>query len=184
MDAIGLIELPGSTYLYALAFIAIVFVGFSSVAVVIRQTIGVGLTRFQALLAYVYIELGFLVVGLSLFPVFLSLFALPHSFVLRVSSAAAGLVLVVWLGIFFRRYRKIRPTSFPASGWVHLAIAVVVLGGLLMNAAGYPREPHVGLYALALCFILVEAIDTFLDSMNIFLRQSKVVSRPNESTKN
>src|SRR5215213_6614340 len=50
MDSIGIIELPGSTYLYALAFVAAAFVGFSSIVVVIRQTIGATLSRFQVLL--------------------------------------------------------------------------------------------------------------------------------------
>lgn len=173
MDTIGLIELPGSTYLYALAFIAIVFAGFSSVTVVIRQTMGFALSRVQVLLARTYIELSFLVVGLCLLPMFLSLFALPHDFVLRASSAVAALVLVLWLGFLVHRHRNVRTAPLPASAWIHLAITAAIVFGLLLNAAGYPKEPQVGLYALALSFVLVEAVDTFLHSMHMLLRQSK-----------
>jgi hypothetical protein len=183
MDTIGLIEFPGSTYLYALAFIAIAFAGFSSIIVVIRQTMGVALSRFQVLLARTHIELSFLVVGLCLLPVFLSLFAFPRDFVLRASSAAAAVVLVLWLGFFAHRHRKARTAPLPASAWLHLAITAAIVVGLVLNAAGYPKEPQVGLYALALSFVLVEAVDTFLHSMHILLRQSKAGSAPDDGTK-
>jgi hypothetical protein len=183
MDTIGLIELPGSTFLYTLAIIAIMFVGFSSVVGVIRQTMGAALSRFQILLARTYIELGFVVVGLALLPMFLSLFALPHSSVLSISSAVAAVVLVMWLGFFARRYRKTGAVPLPAVAWLHLVIGVVVVVGLVLNAAGYPSEPHVGLYALALGFVLAEAVDTFLHSMNILLRQSKAGAASDDMAK-
>jgi hypothetical protein len=172
MDTIGLIDLPGSTYLYALTFVAAAFVGFSSVIVVLRQTIGVPLSRFQVLLARTDIELGFLVFGLALLPMLLSLFNLPHSLVLRLSSGAAAIVLVLWLAYFVLRHRKATPIP-PKLAWVHLAFAVSVIIVLIGNAAGYPIEPQVGIYALALSYVLAEAVDTFLYSTNIMIRQSK-----------
>ena len=182
MDTIGLIELPGSTYLYAMALVAAVFVGFSSAVVVIRHTIGVPLSRFQVLLARTDIELGFIVVGLSLLPMLLSLFELPHSFVLRASSGAAAIALLLWLAFFAHRHRKATSASLPKFAWLHFALAVAVVIILMLNAAGYPREPQVGLYALALSFVLAEAVDTFLHSMNIMLRQSKVGPAPGDAT--
>jgi len=173
MDTIGLIEFPGSTYLYALAFVAAMFVGFSSIVVVIRQTIGVPLSRFQVLLARTDIELGFLVVGLSLLPMLLNLLSLPHSLALRGSSAAAALVLVLWLGFFAYRHRKATSAPLPRLAWLHLMLAVAVIIVLAVNASGYPSEPQVGLYALALSYVLAEAVDTFLHSTNVMLRQSK-----------
>src|SRR5215207_3170440 len=115
MDTIGIIELPGSTYLYALAFVAAAFVGFSSIVVVIRQTIGVTLSRYQVLLARTDIELGFIVVGLSLMPMLISLFNLPHSLVLRWSSGIAALVLLLWLAFFAYRYRDATSAPLTAS---------------------------------------------------------------------
>jgi hypothetical protein len=52
-----------------------------------------------------------------------------------------------------------------------LAVAVIIV--LAVNASGYPSEPQVGLYALALSYVLAEAVDTFLHSTNVMLRQSK-----------
>ena len=38
----------------------------------------------------------------------------------------------------------------PKLAWLHLALALAVVIVLIVNAAGYPTEPQVGLYALAL----------------------------------
>jgi hypothetical protein len=173
MDTIGIIELPGSTFLYALAFVAAAFVGFFSIVVVIRQTIGITLSRFQVLLARADIELGFIVVGLSLLPMLISLFNLPHDLVLRGSSGIAALVLVSWLAFFAHRYRKATSATLPVSAWLHLALAVAVVIVLAVNASGYVPEPQVGLYAVTLSYVLAEAVDTFLHSTNVMLRQSK-----------
>jgi hypothetical protein len=183
MDTIGIIELPGSTYLYALAFVAAAFVGFSSIVVVIRQTIGVTLSRFQVLLARTDIELGFIVVGLSLLPMLISLFNLPHSLVLRGSSAVAALVLIFWLAFFAYRYRRATSATLPVSAWLHLALAAAVVIVLAVNASGYVTEPQIGLYALALSYVLAEAVDTFLHSTNVMLRQSKDGPTVDEATK-
>jgi hypothetical protein len=172
MDTIGIIELPGSTYLYALAFVAAAFVGFSSVVVVIRQTIGVTLSRFQVLLARTDIELGYIVVGLSFLPMLLSLSNKPHGLVLQASSGIAALVLVSWLVFFAFRYRKATSATLPVSAWLHLALGVAVVIVLAVNASGY-KEPQIGLYAVALSFVLAEAVDTFLHSTNVMLRQNK-----------
>jgi len=183
MDTIGIIELPGSTYLYALAFVAAIFVGFSSVVVVLRQTIGTTLSRFQVLLARTDIELGFIVVALSFLPMLLSLFNQPHSLVLQVSSGIAALVLTLWLAFFAYRYRKATSAPLTASTWLHLALAVTVVIVLAVNASGYVTEPQVGLYALALSYVLAEAVDTFLHSTNVMLRQSKDEPPVGEATK-
>jgi hypothetical protein len=180
MDTIGIIELPGSTYLYALAFVAAAFVGFSSVVVVIRRTIGVTLSRFQVLLARTDIELGFVVVGLSLLPMLISLFNLPHSLVLRGSSGIAALVLGFWLAIFVYRYRKATLAKLSIFALVDCGDRCDSSAG---NASGYTEEPQVGLYALALSYVLAEAVDTFLHSTNVTLKQNRERPLVGEATK-
>ena len=174
--------MPSSTYLYALAFVTAVFVGFSSI-VVLRQTIGVTLCRFQVLLARTDIELGFVAVGLALLPMLLSLFNLPHSFVLQASIGVAALVLILWIAFFACRYRKATSATVPVSAWLHLAVAVAVAIVLAVNASGYVKEPQVGLYALVLSYVLAEAVDTFLHSTNVMLRQNRDRPSVGEATK-
>ena len=154
------------------------------IVVVLRQTIGVTLSRFQVLLARTDIELGFIVVGLSLLPMLLSLFNLPHSFVLQASSGVAALVLVSYgLRSLRCRYRKATSETVPVSAWLHLAVAVAVVIVLAVNASGYVKEPQVGLYALALSYVLAEAVDTFLHSTNVMLRRNKDGPSVGEATK-
>jgi len=172
MDQVGsTIELPGSTYLYALAFLAIAFVGFSSIVAAIRQTGGSRLSKIQVLLTRSYIEHGLLVAGLSILPMFLNLFELPYIFMWRLSSLLAAILLVIAVGSFVIRYKQATLGWPPFSAWFHLFMVVIVLVGLFANAAGIPTEPKVGLYAFALTFLLVEAADTFLHSLNVFFLQ-------------
>ena len=172
MDQVGsTIELPGSTYLYALAFMAIAFVGFSSIIAAIRQTGGLRLSRIQVLLMRSYIEHGLLVVGLSILPMFLNLFGLQYVFMWRLSSLLAAILLVAAVGSFLVRYRKAALGWPPLTAWFHFFMMVGVVLALFANAAGVPSEPKVGLYALALTFLLVEAVDTFLHSLNVFFLQ-------------
>jgi len=111
----------------------------------------------------------------------ISLFNLPHSLMVRYSSVIAALVLALWLALFAHRYRKATSATLPISAWLHLALAVVL--ALVGNASGYLPEPQVGLYALALSYVLAEAVDTFLHSTSILLRQNKNAPSGDEATK-
>jgi len=48
MDEASEMELPGSGYLYALATISVTFVGFSSLVLVFRQTVGRATTHYDS----------------------------------------------------------------------------------------------------------------------------------------
>src|SRR4029077_10569714 len=98
-------------------------------------------------------------------------------------SGIAALVLVLWLAFFAYRYRKATSATVPVSAWLHLVLAVAVVIVLAVNASGYVAEPQVGLYALALSYVLAEAVDTFLHSTNVMLRQNKDGPPVGEATK-
>jgi hypothetical protein len=85
--------------------------------VVIRQTIRATLTRFQVLLAPTDIELGFIVIGLSLLPMLISIFNLPHRLVVRYSSVIAALVLALWL-VFRASLLQRYVSKLPISAWL------------------------------------------------------------------
>ena len=78
-------------FLYALAAAAMAFIGFSAIVVIIRQTLGTGLSPFKLLLTRVLIEHGFVVVFFSLLPPLLALFGISHELVWRISSGVAVL---------------------------------------------------------------------------------------------
>ena len=162
-------ELPGANYLLTLAAISITFVGFSTVAVVFRQSQGAGLTEYEIVLLRLFLVSGLMVTVFSLIPPLLGLFDIPPSSVWRVSSLAFAVVLI-WRGIYFarRQFRVQRTLLIDVLYGVYL----LALIGLLINALGIFFEPNVGLYALAATWLLVNAIITFIISLQRFLQPS------------
>ncbi len=71
-------ELPGSTYLYALATISITFVGFSALLLIFRQAMGHTMTRYESYFMLTFIQSGFIVTAGSLLPLLLALYGLPR----------------------------------------------------------------------------------------------------------
>jgi hypothetical protein len=160
-------ELPGSSYLLALATISITFVGFSTVAVVFRQIQGAGLSEYEIVLLRMFLVSGLIATVFSLLPPLIGLFGITPSSVWRVSSLALALVMI-WRGIYFIR----RQFRFQKN-WlldVLYAIYFVPILGLLINALGIFTEPNVALYALGATWLLVNAIIAFILALQTFLQ--------------
>jgi len=83
-------ELPNSAYLYTLALIAVGFVGFSAIVLILRQTAGAALSPLDTIVARLFMTRGFTVTYLSLLPMLLAAFDLNQSEVWRISSALCG----------------------------------------------------------------------------------------------
>lgn len=58
-------DLPGTAYLYTLAALSVTFVGFSALAIILRQTFGGEMSRLDILITRIFIQLGFIVVAAS-----------------------------------------------------------------------------------------------------------------------
>ena len=82
-------ELPGSGYLYALATISVTFVGFSSLVLVFRQTIGRATTNYDSYFVLAFMRVGFIVAGGCLLPQLLVLFGLAERMVWGAASGGA-----------------------------------------------------------------------------------------------
>jgi hypothetical protein len=158
-----------SAFLLGLAGLSLSFVGFSSVVVTLRGSLGGEISERHLRLVRLYIEGGFLVTALALLPLLLDLLDLPAPLVWRVSSAAAASVFSVLMLTQFRRRRAVEAGRFPP--WVVAinVLSVLTVAGLWLNAAGTPLRPGVGPYAVALTwaigvfgFIFVRTIDIFL----------------------
>ena len=91
MDEAPEMELPGSGYLYALATISVTFVGFSSLVLVFRQTIGGATTHYDSYFVLAFMQVGFIVAGGCLLPPLLALFGLAENTVWRAASGVASL---------------------------------------------------------------------------------------------
>ncbi len=166
-------ELPGSSYLLALAAISITFVSVSTIAVVFRQVQGAALSKFELFLMRLFLVSGLMATVASLLPPLLALFGIAPSLVWRVSSLAFALA-IVWREVSFIRHRpQVGPGLRQPSIYVLYGITVAVVLGLIINAVGILSEPSVGLYALAATWLLVNSMAAFIISLGMFLETPK-----------
>ncbi len=160
-------ELPGSSYLLALSAVTITFVGFSTIAVVFRQVQGAGLSQYEIVLLRMYVVSGLIATIFGLVPPLLALFDIPPAWIWRISSLTFAIVMI-WRGIYFWQ----RQTHFERRKLftlLYVLYAAVILG-LIANVFGLFFEPGAGLYALAVTWMLVNAIISFILALHLWLR--------------
>lgn len=163
-------ELAGSTYLFALAGIAMAFVSFSTIVLVIRRTLGASLTPFQWLLTRFFVECGFLAALFSFVPPLLVLFGLPHRQIWQISSALLVLSVTAYWIAFYRRRRAVTTEPPPLRIKVNAILSALVTIGLLLNVVGTVSAPGPGLYALAVTYVLLQAVQVFLLALDDFIK--------------
>jgi len=167
-------EINGAAYLYALAATAMAFLGFSVVVVILRQTLGASLSRFQTLLMQLFIEHAFVAAFLALLPLLLALFAISHELIWRICSAFAGIFIACWMSYFVaRRYPVATSKPHTSQAWLNYGISFLIVVALLANAAGFPYHPQVGIYAVGVSWVLLQGIDIFIISLKGFLRTER-----------
>jgi hypothetical protein len=158
------------TYLYALASLSVTFVGFSALVIILRQTIGGEMSRLDALVTRIFIQLGFIVAAGAMLPPLLSLLGLPPVLTWRVASTAAAVPAFLFAMTYPMRRRAASGVRTPVAIWIDVVIllaAALILGG---NAAGLAGEPSAGPFAAALTAILFLSGWAYLQALNILLR--------------
>ena len=74
-------DLPASAYLYTLAVMAMTFVGFTAIVMILRQSLGAPLSRFDTLVARFFMVWGFVIAFFAMLPPLLASFALSQPLV-------------------------------------------------------------------------------------------------------
>jgi len=148
-------DLPGASYLHALAALAMTFAGFSAVTIVLRQTLGRRLSPFHLFVTRLYIESGFWAAAFSMVAPLLALCGLPPDLVWRLSSAAIAAVLVAYGTTYPMRRRAIVPDGLPSRRWIAIAcVSLAVVALLVGNVVGVPYRPNPAPVALAASWTL------------------------------
>jgi hypothetical protein len=170
MDEASEMELPGSGYLYALATISVTFVGFSSLVLVFRQTIGRATTHYDSYFVLAFMQVGFIVAGGCLLPPLLALFGLAESMVWRAASGVASLPILLFVATVPRRRRG--AVGEPAPLFVRLLLLLQLLMGLylLANAIAVYFAPAAGNYAAVMAGMLFTSGIAYLMALDIALR--------------
>jgi hypothetical protein len=164
-------ELVGATYLYTLATISITFVGFSTLFMIIRQTLGGAISKFDILLARNFLQIGFAAVITSLLPPLLILFSLHEHTVWRLASVAGAIFPLLFAATYPARRFAATGTRMPKLVWSVMIALYAAAGVFLLNAIGKPMAPGPGLFALGVTIIVFNSFQAFLNALRFFLSQ-------------
>jgi len=164
-------ELPGSGYFYAMAALAMAFVGFTAIVVVLRQGTGKSLSPLHVLFTSVYVELGLMATAFAMLAPTLALCGLQEDLVWRISSAIMVVILAPWFVMFPIRRKKAAPKErLPPRFYIMFSLATLVVIALCLNITGSLFHPGPGPLAVAMVDVLSIASVVFLRNYSSFLR--------------
>jgi len=164
-------EVTGAAYLYTIAVIGITFIGFSAIVMMLRQTSGQPLERFDILIAHIYMEFGLLVSVGALLPPLLSFWGLSVQAVWCLSSAPLGAALLL-IGVTYPARRR-KAISEPLPRYTKINIAVTILIGAVFvgNACGIVQGRMPAVFLSALTAFMAFAIASWLRALSIIFHE-------------
>ena len=161
------------SYLYTLAAISVTFVGFSSLMIVLRQTMGGEMSRLDIWITRTFIQLGFLVAGGALLPALLTLLHLGEMATWRLASAATAVPVLVFALTYPVRRKAASGVRTPVMIWID---SLVILGFALLlgcNALGVVVTSGPGPYTAALTGVLFVSGWAYLQAVNTLIRHHR-----------
>jgi len=164
-------ELSNSAYLYTLALIAVGFVGFSAIVLILRQSAGSALSSLDTIVARLFMTRGFMITYLSMLPMLLAAFELNQSAVWRISSALAGVALVV-MHVGYQILRgRITGQPTPLHLWFYTGSGLALGIVLLVNSAAIVPTAIGAIYVAAVTLDMVQASIAFVQHFGFMIDQ-------------
>jgi len=164
-------ELPNSAYLYTLALVAIGFVGFSAIVLILRQSAGSALLSLDTLVARLFMTRGFMITYVSMMPMLLAAFDLSQSAVWRISSALAGVSLVV-MHVGYQILRgRITGERTPGHLWFYTGSGLALGVALLVNSMAIVPTAVGAIYLTAVTFDMIQASIAFVQHFGFMIDQ-------------
>ena len=161
-----------SDYFLNFAQVAIGFVGFSTIAVVLREMMGTPFDRFQTLLVRYVIECGLAATIFALGAVLLAIVGLTPPLSWRVASAALGVFGLAYpIHYVFRRRRRIRSGPLPPFGVAIFLITLAIDAQLWLNALTPVFHFSIGPYAIGVTWLLAQSAIVLLSTFSEFMRK-------------
>lgn len=162
-------DLPGAAYFYALAGVAIAFVGFNAIIMVMQQVLGTRHSAYALMATRNFFELGFLVVWAAMLPPLLGLYGVSPVTIWRISSLIAALPFALFVVVYPTRRFTATGARMPWSLRFAYIVSVVDAAVLFANAADFPFKTPEGVYAAAATVILLIAFYLFLHAVGILI---------------
>jgi hypothetical protein len=145
-------------YLYALAALAMTFVSFCAIVLVLRQgrkhKLHIGHRH-----GYIGVALG--AAAAAMLPPLLAVCGLSTLQVWQWSSVIIAIGLAAQTWYIIGRLFETTSWQFPTRVWINSTITSFVVVALIANVVGYPTAPSVGPIAIAASWRLVMAIEIF-----------------------
>jgi hypothetical protein len=157
------------TYLYALAALSVSFVGFSTLLIVFRQSVGGRLTSYDTYFVLSFMEAGFIVIAGALLPPLLTFGGLAPGTAWRVASFLTALPILAFVATVPGRRRA--ATGGPMPTFIRILLGLQGLAGisLVVGALGGPIAPGAAPYAGVLTLMLFTSGIAYLLALNVIL---------------
>jgi len=162
-----------SDYFLDLAQVSIGFVGFSTIAVVLREMIGTPLDRYQTLIVRYVVECGLAATIYALGGVLLAVAGLTPPLLWRVASAALGVFGLAYPLHYVYRRRRLKPGPLPLYAVTIFLATMVVDAVLWLNAFTPILHFSVGPYAIGVTWLLAQAGIILLNTFSEFMRTER-----------
>jgi len=164
-------ELPNTAYLYTLALIAVAYVGFTAIVLILRQSVGGALSPLDTLVSRLFMSWGFTITYLSMAPMLLAAFGLSHAAVWRISSALAGLSFVV-MHVGYQILRgRVTGEPTPLHLWFHTASGLALGIVLLANTAAIIPAAVGAIYVAGVTLDMIQASFAFVQHFGFMIDQ-------------
>ena len=161
-----------SDYLYTLALMAMTFVGFTAIVMILRQNLGGALSRFDALVTRFFMVWGFLIAYSAMLPPLLVAFNIAPLAIWRGCSAVVGAMLFALAVGYPLLRRGATGDRLPVFTIVQSTIGVVIGLILLVNAAETSSlRGAAAIYLAVLTFTLAQASAGFIITLTTILAQ-------------
>jgi hypothetical protein len=158
-------ELAGSGYLYTLAMLAVSYVGFTSIVLILRQSVGSKFLPIDAVVARLFMVWGFTVTYGAGMPPMLAAFEVKPAAAWQISSLVSGAFLLAANA----SYPWLRKRATGEATPLHVTAALLIGLALVVNAFDpFPRATA-AVYMTALTLYLVHASFAFVQHFGFML---------------
>jgi hypothetical protein len=163
-------ELPGSSYLYTLALLAITYGGFAALFMLFREKLRGKLMHYDAFLIRGVVQKGFIVAACSMLPPLLAYCDLSHPAIWRLSSMVAGVLQALFLVTWLSRRRVVKGVSTSKWLMLNLFFQLLTAAFLIVGATGKVFEPGPGPFLIGVTLILFLSCIAYQEAL-VFLLQ-------------
>jgi hypothetical protein len=152
-----------------MAIIAMTFIGFSAIVMLLRQTLHGKLSRLDLLIAQAYMEFGLMISVGAMLPPPLMFWELPPTMAWRGASGLLAIPILAFAATYPARRRRVSHQPTPL--YVRINVSIVYLIGLifLIVAAGALQERSAAVFLTALTAFLLFAVSAWLRVLNLIL---------------